>query len=150
MLRPLRQRLQIQTSSLLSSRNIILQRQSFTSSSRLLETPSSALPVKKPIGAFRGGSVSAIHSLACLPTRTLNSIALVFSSLTMDIPANGCHTDYSASFSERRQQGQRCITTCWRTIRCRIRCCRRMYMCVQPICCFHISCIDRETMLQQE
>ncbi|KAL1303295.1 hypothetical protein AAFC00_006701 [Neodothiora populina] len=36
------------------ARNAISQR-SFQTTSRLLETPTAALPVRKPVGAFRGG-----------------------------------------------------------------------------------------------
>lgn len=54
---------------------------SFQASSRLLETPSAALPLRRPVGAFRGGYVTfslkpSEWYLICLEGATLGHVAL--------------------------------------------------------------------------
>jgi hypothetical protein len=61
-----------------------LSRRSFQSSARLLEVPAGVMPVRKPVGAFRGGydcfsvTLSPSHTMASLPSTCQSSSSAIF------------------------------------------------------------------------
>ena len=114
--------------SALSSRSLILPirtpSRSFQTSSRHLQEVVAAAPVRKPVGAFRGGSVALLISLRkrksflpTMPNTVCSDTLLPEQELTAYIFA-----DFSVSYSVRPLRAPRCTTTSWKNTRSRMRC----------------------------
>ena len=88
---------------------------SFQTSSRRLQEAVAAGPVKKPVGAFRGGSVAEN------PGRPPQAPVPIFLS---EVRADNVlrATDSSVSCSARRSRAPRSTTISWRNTRSRMRC----------------------------